>query len=74
MVMFQFPSNGIIVPNEGYQEKAEQRRKVSIPFKRDNSSERVNLATADNKTRVSIPFKRDNSSELTKKFPMPVMR
>ena len=40
-------------------------RRVSIPFKRDNSSEReLNLSHTEG-DKVSIPFKRDNSSELT---------
>ena len=36
---------------------------VSIPFKRDNSSELKNASCGEAVNTVSIPFKRDNSSE-----------
>ena len=39
ITMFQFPSNGIVVPNQKWRPTAFNDVVVSIPFKRDSSSE-----------------------------------
>ena len=60
---FRFPSNGIVVPNAKWFEQDSPELSVSIPFKRDSSSERSWKRNAFDRISVSIPFKRDSSSE-----------
>ena len=66
---FQFPSNGKVVPNLTYNDKNKlsyHLSLVSIPFKRESSSELLHKFLKILKICVSIPFKRESSSELDK--------
>ncbi len=64
-ILFQFPSNGKVFPNCFTQKPRPGCLLVSIPFKREGLSERVDVrrAAAGNGNTVSIPFKREGLSE-----------